>query len=307
MNSYYLNCFKDFSCLMGECKHTCCAGWNIKVDKKTYKKYSSLKGEKRKKILSNIDKDTLIIKNKMDGRCPFLTNENLCSIIMELGDKHICSVCTLHPRFKNFFSKRIELGFGVSCEQASNMLINFSGKPNFISDKKATNKIIKKERPFFTFRDKLISIVQNDNISLAQKIELLTKECKVNLYKTSLDKWVKLLVSLEHLDSNWCVKLQGLTDFQPLYDEEFNNEYQNILSYFIFRHSLKCLEQIDVYINSAFAVFCFLIVYNIFYKEKIRDKNTLKEILRSFSAEIEYSENNTEKITEQIELLLSLI
>jgi len=35
--------FEEFSCIGGACEDTCCAGWNITVDKKTYQNYRKVK------------------------------------------------------------------------------------------------------------------------------------------------------------------------------------------------------------------------------------------------------------------------
>ena len=32
----------QFKCIGGECEDTCCAGWSVSIDKKTYKKYTNL-------------------------------------------------------------------------------------------------------------------------------------------------------------------------------------------------------------------------------------------------------------------------
>ncbi len=307
MFNCYFNCFENFSCLMGECKHTCCAMWNISVDKKSYKKYLKLKGGIKQKILDGIDKNTLLMKIDNHGRCPFLNDKNLCEIIINHGEKYLCSVCSLHPRFKTFFHKTVETGFGVSCEKACDMLVSHKGNLLLCYDKTSSPHYLKKEKTYINFRQDLINIVQNKNLSLKEKIDLLMQKCKVNLYSYPMNKWAELLSSFECLDSNWGEKLQCLTDFQPLKDSEFNNQFENILSYFIFRHSLKILSSIEVYINSAFAIFSFLIVYNIFYKKEEKTEENLKDILRSFSAEIEYSESNQKAISDKIELMISLL
>ena len=35
--------YKQFQCIGGACEDTCCAGWNITVDKPTYQKYKKVK------------------------------------------------------------------------------------------------------------------------------------------------------------------------------------------------------------------------------------------------------------------------
>ena len=31
--------YKNFKCIAGECTDTCCAGWDVDVDKESYKQY----------------------------------------------------------------------------------------------------------------------------------------------------------------------------------------------------------------------------------------------------------------------------
>ena len=37
MSEYNFNYLKDFKCLADKCNRTCCAGWEILIDKKTLK------------------------------------------------------------------------------------------------------------------------------------------------------------------------------------------------------------------------------------------------------------------------------
>lgn len=36
--------YKDFRCIAGACTDTCCAGWDVDVDKNSYKYYKTVKG-----------------------------------------------------------------------------------------------------------------------------------------------------------------------------------------------------------------------------------------------------------------------
>ncbi|MFR2510863.1 MAG: hypothetical protein ACLS9K_00885 [Lachnospira eligens] len=36
--------YKDFRCIAGACIDTCCAGWDVDVDKDSYKYYKTVKG-----------------------------------------------------------------------------------------------------------------------------------------------------------------------------------------------------------------------------------------------------------------------
>ena len=36
--------YKNFKCIAGECTDTCCAGWDVDVDKESYKQYRRVIG-----------------------------------------------------------------------------------------------------------------------------------------------------------------------------------------------------------------------------------------------------------------------
>ena len=48
----------DFKCIAGECKDTCCAGWDINIDKKSYERYENSTGNLKSIV------DGKYIKNK---------------------------------------------------------------------------------------------------------------------------------------------------------------------------------------------------------------------------------------------------
>ena len=111
MKQYEFNYNKKFTCIADKCKHNCCIGWQIDIDKKSLSHYETLK-----------DKDNRFNDNCFLGqsfnlnenlRCPFLDGDNLCHIIKNYGEKSLCKTCKTHPRFKNFFSGVTETGLGL--------------------------------------------------------------------------------------------------------------------------------------------------------------------------------------------------
>lgn len=63
--SYY----KEFKCIAGACTDTCCAGWEVDVDPKSYKYYKSVKGAFGKRLKS-------VMIPQEDGGCSFKLKEN---------------------------------------------------------------------------------------------------------------------------------------------------------------------------------------------------------------------------------------
>ena len=41
----YPKYYENFSCIAGQCEDTCCAGWEIDIDDKSYAYYMSVPGE----------------------------------------------------------------------------------------------------------------------------------------------------------------------------------------------------------------------------------------------------------------------
>ena len=91
----YPSYFENFKCIGGKCSDSCCIGWNIDIDKTTFKKYFKVKDNEMKKMFqrnvmnnercSSDDVDYGIVKLRKDKRCPFLDKENYCVIHSNLG------------------------------------------------------------------------------------------------------------------------------------------------------------------------------------------------------------------------------
>ena len=123
MKEIFPNYYKKFKCIADKCKHSCCIGWEIDIDEDTMDLYNSLDSEFAKKIRSNIEGDQPHFILKENARCPFLNDNGLCDIILELGDGAISDICYLHPRFSNFYEDFIETGLGLCCEEAARIIL----------------------------------------------------------------------------------------------------------------------------------------------------------------------------------------
>lgn len=119
--------YSGFRCIAGACRHSCCAGWEIDVDPETLKRYRTMEGPLGEKLRRCIDSEPephFILSP--EERCPFLTDQNLCEIILEAGKDALCQICADHPRFRNYWSDRIEIGLGMACEEAARLILTAS-------------------------------------------------------------------------------------------------------------------------------------------------------------------------------------
>ena len=129
-NLYTLGCFRDFRCTASKCSDNCCIGWEIDIDEETAKYYASVKGKLGKRLSENIACDGECFCFSMDenDRCPFLNKDNLCDIIITLGEDKIPYICKNHPRFYNWLEDRTECGIGICCEEGARELFASSEK-----------------------------------------------------------------------------------------------------------------------------------------------------------------------------------
>lgn len=135
MRIYAPDYYRKFKCVAARCRHNCCIGWEIDIDKSTYKKYSAVGGDFGSRL-----KDGIIIEDGSahfvlaDGeRCPFLNSNNLCDIIINLGEDFLCEICAAHPRYRNFFDSREEVGLGLCCETAAELILTRAEKTKLVA------------------------------------------------------------------------------------------------------------------------------------------------------------------------------
>ena len=123
MPLYAPDYYKAFKCTADKCRHNCCIGWEIDIDAGSLDFYKSVTGRLGERLKENIvSGDTSYFKLKKDRRCPFLNSNNLCDIITELGEHRLCQICADHPRFRNIFENRTEIGLGLCCEAAAELI-----------------------------------------------------------------------------------------------------------------------------------------------------------------------------------------
>lgn len=135
------NYFQEFQCIGSDCKDTCCAGWEIEIDEEALEKYHTVGGTIGTKL------STMIVETPEENyfqlqegkRCPFLTKENLCQLILELGEDSLCNICREHPRHYTWFGEYTEIGLGLCCEEAGRLLFQSSEAVTFILEETQTS------------------------------------------------------------------------------------------------------------------------------------------------------------------------
>ena len=279
------NYYDDFSCIASECKHNCCIGWEIGIDEKTLSKYKNAKGKLSEKLKKCINNGCFVLDE--NSRCPFLNKDNLCEIIKNYDESYLCDICREHPRFYNFVAGRNEAGLGLSCEAAAKLILEFDKKVKLNGFHFC---ISHSQREFLKMRKHIFEFLQEENLLLSKRLEILG-----NVYDYDFLKSYEMLINLEKLSNERdcyfeCIKEGNLKDFEVIDEPEFQKAFTNLVLYFVYRH----FTYENLY-KLKFALFCIQTIAIIFAGTEKNPEN-LCDIARVFSAEIEYSPENTEEI-----------
>ncbi|MCX4326866.1 MAG: flagellin lysine-N-methylase [Lachnospiraceae bacterium] len=181
MRYYYPDYFNRFTCAGGmECPDSCCHIWQITVDKKTLRKYKKIQGALGKRMREKIDKKTGNIEpHGAENRCEFLNKDNLCDIVLELGEDYLCHTCHTHPRHEEVYYNVRERSLAITCPVACKELL-MREEPVVIESEEDN----KKDRPFMYFdaplftqliyvRDGMLALAQRRDIHIFKRMSLL--------------------------------------------------------------------------------------------------------------------------------------
>ena len=307
MTEVFAPYYHKFKCIADQCRHNCCIGWEIDIDPDTLRLYNSLEGELGEKIRDNIEGDIPHFILSDGDRCPFLNDCGLCDIILSLGEDAICDICTLHPRFKNFYTSFTEVGLGLCCEEACRVILG--EKDRFYMELPTNVQITDEEREFFKTRSEIFDIIQKREMTVWERFHALAEKFSFEL-SFSLAELSKRYLSLVRLDGEWEDMLMMLSGFS--FDGEiFRNAqlavfFEQLAVYFIFRH----LSPEDANYKTAviFSVMSTYIIGAICDKLRKDGKelalDDIAEVARMYSSEIEYSEDNIDELNNYIEVVL---
>lgn len=123
--------YGQFHCLASDCADTCCAGWEIKIDPVSLRRYKAFPGALGNRLHNSVDwKEGSFLQ--YDGRCAFLNEENLCDLYAEAGKKSLCRTCRTYPRHIEEFEGRREISLSLSCIEAARIILGCEEPVRFL-------------------------------------------------------------------------------------------------------------------------------------------------------------------------------
>ena len=186
--------YKEFTCTADQCKDTCCAGWQIVIDRKSLKKYGkalkTLSLGKRDeasekvdfafalKMLKSIHWTQGTFCQDANKRCAFLDQDNLCDLYKHLGEKSLCKTCRLYPRHIEEFEGLREITLSISCPEVARILMERKEPVTFLTYEKEGDEEFEDFDPFLfsileDARKSMISILQNRSLTIRERALLV--------------------------------------------------------------------------------------------------------------------------------------
>ena len=173
----YPDYYEDFSCAAGDCEDTCCAGWEIVIDPKSFKKYHESNALKRR-LLRDIKWRKGTFRQCKDGRCAFLREDRLCDLYRKLGADSLCRTCRTYPRHTEEFENVREITLSISCPVVARMLMERTEPVHFL-EKETGREESYEDFDYFLFscltdaRSVMLQILQNRELAIDERLLLV--------------------------------------------------------------------------------------------------------------------------------------
>lgn len=276
----YPDFYFDFSCTASRCRHSCCRGWEIDIDDDTLERYDALTGDIGDTVRRSIERTPtphFVLTESED--CPFLQPDGLCRLILTLGEESLCDICAEHPRFYNEHPDRIEAGLGLCCEEAVRLLLERDTPLALIVETDG-------EVPEQTIRDDIFAILAEQGMPLSERMDRALTLVGATMPDFTLSQLAELYLGLERLDDEWTGCLERLELNAPL-PQPVGMRYERLAEYFVYRHFDAERPQTISFAFLSIRLLCAL--------EKLCPQE-LPELVRLYSSEIEYSDENVEKV-----------
>lgn len=120
--------YNNFSCIGGSCPMSCCLVWRVDWTRDEVEKLKNTEcSEHLRELIDSSFKengDKYMIQMDEQKRCPFLTEDNFCSIQRELGAEYLSHTCTVYPRNSRLSGNTILNYCNLSCYHIMDMLCN---------------------------------------------------------------------------------------------------------------------------------------------------------------------------------------
>jgi len=307
--------YRDFRCIAGDCRDSCCKGWEIDIDEETAAYYAGVDGSFGERLRSSIRDGSFLLT--ADERCPFLNKSGLCDIYTELGGDRLCRICSDHPRYFEWFGSVKEGGVGLCCEAAAELIVSrpFALCEEEVPDETASGEydeelfsmlIAAREEMFAALADEELSLRESlcRVLDIAAEMQLCIDMPFPDSEEESpageaLRGAFALLSELEPIDEKWqpyIAECSAKLSCSSAPNSGTEPVLRRLGSYFIFRYLLKAVFGGEVLNRAKFAVFSLIVLDRLFRIQGCSDISDCADIAKNYSKETEYCEENMEEL-----------
>ncbi len=185
-----------FACTGAQCEDTCCSGWTVVIDKKTYQSYRQTKtpplggrldAQVKRMRSAASDANYGRIELRPDtGECPML-EERLCSVQNALGEDKLSNVCFTYPRKVQQAGDVCQQALTLSCPEAARLALLADDAFEFVeSDIAVRPAVVEQVLPKWGLsleqmnevRFFCLQIVRGEGLQLWQKLAMLGLFCE---------------------------------------------------------------------------------------------------------------------------------
>ena len=133
-----------FQCTGSACSDSCCSGWSVTLDKKTFQAYRQSRHPELKKLF-----DTSLRRQRSQGgelnygriemtagdiACPMIQG-GLCGVQKHMDESHLSNTCFTYPRIATNFGGQVQQALQLSCPEAARQALLAPDAFDFIEDK----------------------------------------------------------------------------------------------------------------------------------------------------------------------------
>lgn len=293
MKLYAPEYYKRFICIADKCEHSCCIGWEIDIDESTLERYKALECGYGKSINDSVSFDGAPhFKLCERDRCPHLDERGLCKIILNVGEDYLCGICREHPRFYNY-TDVAEVGLGMSCREAARLILS---SPNYHVMEEIGE--VDAEEALFSFdgrleRERVYDILREDTLDYQARIEKISATYGISMLEDG--EALAIIGELEYLDEAHRELFLNYSSERRANGKE--DYLERALAYFIYRHCTEAYDEEDFRARLAFCLFCERLLSSLIVSQGAKTPNDIVFLASIISEEIEYSEENTERLT----------
>lgn len=288
--------YSDFKCIADKCRHSCCKGWEIDIDEESLERYERIEGSFGEKLRANICRDddgAHFVLLGEEERCPFLQENGLCEMILNIGEENLCQICTDHPRFRNFLPDRTETGLGLCCEAAAELIMHREEKMKLVcadGEERGKSVILK-------MRKMLFDILQDREFNMQERMENLCDIMNHELPQKNFSDWCDFYLELEIMDTEWTALLERARKSAVRESGLSDISLEQLAVYFIFRHFTNGEDDGSFPERALFAVHATEFINELHIRLPEFPET---ELARLYSAEIEYSEENLYAVLDEL-------